>query len=236
MNYLAHFVFNHDVCGLPSDPHFAMGVALPDLWPRFSRRRRIRWQVVRDTRPADEHAAQLRAGLLNHVAVDGRFHALPCFLHWQRELKADTATGGTCTATWDLASHVALEFALDRHLVCRDADLAERFYTQLAACDLGTVEQQVGMLAGVDARGLRRTIGGLLARRYLHRFRSISAVRQALQLVLELGGVRPLPAKGALDELVSTAALLVDPQCVWAGLSAAFAANVHVPEAWPGQG
>jgi hypothetical protein len=231
MNYLAHFVFNHDVCGLPPEPYFAIGVALPDLWPRFSRRRRIRWQIVRDARPADEHAEQLRAGLLNHVAVDRRFHALSCFLQWQRQLKAGTATGGTCAAIWDLASHVALEFALDRHLVCRDADLAERFYTQLAACDLGVVEQQVGTLAGVDARGLRRTIGGLLARRYLHRFRSISAVRQALQLVLELGSVRPLPAKGALNELVSAAALLVDPHCVWAGLLDASAANAQVPEA-----
>ena len=47
MNYLGGYVFNHGVCQVVPEPHFEMGVALPDLWPRFSRGRRIRWECVR---------------------------------------------------------------------------------------------------------------------------------------------------------------------------------------------
>ncbi|GAF97361.1 unnamed protein product, partial [marine sediment metagenome] len=76
MNYLGHYVYNHAICGLDRQPDFVLGVALPDLWPRFSRKRRIRWQAVHAANVRDPQARQLRAGLLNHVAVDRRFHAL----------------------------------------------------------------------------------------------------------------------------------------------------------------
>ena len=46
MNYLSHYVYNHEICGLPCEPYFVMGVALPDLWLRYSRSRRIRWRAL----------------------------------------------------------------------------------------------------------------------------------------------------------------------------------------------
>ena len=57
MNYLAHFVFNHRICGRPLEPYFALGVVLPDLWLRFSRERRIRWRAVQAAQPLVPAAA-----------------------------------------------------------------------------------------------------------------------------------------------------------------------------------
>ncbi len=70
MNYLSHFFFNHTVCGVEPEPYFAMGVLLPDLWLRFSRKRRIRWKAVRAASPTGARGQALRAGLLNHVELD----------------------------------------------------------------------------------------------------------------------------------------------------------------------
>ena len=144
MNYLSHFVFNHEVRDLPCESYFALGVVLPDLWMRFSRKRRIRWKAVRAAEPTNAVGRNLRAGLLNHIEADRLFHTAPVFLRWQRELKERVGADDIHPALVDFLAHAMLELALDHHLLHEDESLLPRFFDVLAGCDAELAAQRVG--------------------------------------------------------------------------------------------
>ena len=216
MNYLGHYVYNHHVGDLPAEPYFVLGVALPDLWPRFSRRRRLRWRAVRAARPRRREARQLRAGLLNHVAADRRFHTCPAFIRWQRTLRVSAATAAPTPPGLDIAAHIAVELALDHVLVRREPSAAERFYDQLACCDVALAEQIVGVLGDVDARGLGVEIRGFVARRFLRRFARCTTLAQVLRYILSLTSFRGGFAFERLCALTESAVRIVEPEKIWA--------------------
>lgn len=218
MNYLGHYVFNHDVCRLQPEPYFVMGVALPDLWPRFSRTRRIRWKCVRAAAPSDPQATRLRAGLLNHTDVDQRFHALPSFLGWQRELKACVPSDGMHPTLVDFLTHIALELTIDQVLLRENPQLADHFFDLLEVCDYAAVESHVGPLAGVSARGLKDLLGSFVGRRFLRHYTRREALIGVMRHTLGLTSIRQLPGDHLLCELLEHATELIDPPTVWGGL------------------
>jgi len=219
MNYLAHFAFNHDICQLEPEPYFVMGVALPDLWPRLSRRRRIRWKCVRAASSSDPRACRLRDGLLNHARTDRRFHALPAFVGWQRDLKTRVATDAVRRALLDFLVHVVLELAMDQHLLRRSPQLADRFYDCLQQCDYPTVEANMAQVAGVNARGLANLLRTFIGRRFMRRYTEPEALFGVVQHVLSLTAVRERPTDGLLREMLQSAAQLVDAATIWNGLA-----------------
>lgn len=218
MNYLSHYVFNHDICDLPRDPPFVMGVALPDLWPRFSRTRRIHWPSVRAADPADRPDAQLRAGLLNHVSADRAFHALPAFLAWQRETRTHARDDAAHPAVLDFVAHVAVELALDHRLVCADADLPRRFYADYDEIAPREVEQRVGPLGRVDATGLGDLIARFRARGFLHQYDSRAGLCDVLHRILRHTRIPAAPAEESIARAVDCAAAISDPAAVWTAL------------------
>jgi len=195
-----------------------MGVALPDLWPRFSRTRRIRWAAVRAARPRVPRTANLRAGLLNHVAADRRFHALTCFQVWQRQIKAAATHDDAHPLVLDFLAHVAVELALDHRLVCTDRLAPDRFYDLLSACELDQVEQRVGVLADVNARGLAPVIRAFIARRFLRRYVSPAALVVVLRRVLRLTTVATGAPDDLLERIVQHTIELADPAAVWGAM------------------
>lgn len=217
MNYLSHFVYNHDVCGLAVEPYFAVGVVLPDLWLRFSRRKRIRWRAVRAAAPRDDTAAQLRAGLLNHVAVDRRFHVAPSFLRWQRELKSAADAPDVHPALIDFVGHMGIELALDQRLLHERPELVERFYGVVSQCDPSVVAARVGELGDVDTRGLDRILAQFFANRFLQRYTELAGLVEVVQIVLGLAEIMP-PREAFLARHLSRAVTLVEPAAVWAEL------------------
>ena len=219
MNYLSHYVFNHQVCGLPAEAHFALAVALPDLWLRFSRKRRIRWKVVRAAQPTEAVDQALRAGLLNHVEIDRRFHVLPLFLQWQARLKAAVNSDGTHPALVDFLAHISLELMLDRQLMVAQPGLVDEFFDLLATCDAQEVARRVGVLGAVDTTGLACIIDFFTSRRFLRHYRTHGGLTDAIRMVLIFAEIPP-PADRLLDELVVRAADLADPAAVWNALSA----------------
>ncbi len=215
MNYLSHYHYNHAVCGRPALPYFVMGVALPDLWSRFSRRKRIRWKSVSAATPRDPVGAPLRAGLLNHIEADRWFHALPAFVRMQRSTRArvemDSAGGGIS----DLLAHLAVELALDHALLRRIPALADEFYDRLAECDSDEVARSAGELGDVDTRGLDAVIDGFVSRRYLREYRRPDGLIEAMQLILSqtaFGGQVP---RGWIERLVCEALRCADPDEIW---------------------
>ncbi|MEW6252755.1 MAG: hypothetical protein AB1716_19135 [Planctomycetota bacterium] len=217
MNYLAHFVFNHQVCGLPADPYFALGVVLPDLWARYSRRKRLRWRAVRAALPADAIDAALQAGLLNHVEVDRRFHTLPLFAQWQAATRAAHNGNGAHPAVLDFVAHMAVELALDHHLLRAKVGLADRLYDLLAMCDPELAAERAGRLGAVDAGGLGPIIRSFVGRRYMHGYVRRDGLVEAIGLVLTAAEI-PVPQADALHAYLGCALELVDPARLWAEL------------------
>ncbi len=219
MNYLSHFVFNHDICGRPAEPYFALGCVLPDLWLRYSRVHRIRWPAVRAAEPTEARDAELRAGLLNHVEVDQRFHALPVFHEWQRRVKSAVERDGQPPALVDFVAHAALELALDHRLLHADPALIERFYGLLEICDTDDVAARVGRLGRVRTDGLADVIRAFFARRFLRHYRTVAGLAAVIRIILRLAHIPPLPDP-LIDAFLFSAVQHVGPTEVWEALRA----------------
>jgi hypothetical protein len=218
MNYLSHFVFNHEVCALPPGPYFVLGVALPDLWLRYSRRRRIRWKAVRAARPQDRVDADLRAGLLNHVEVDGVFHGLPVFAEWQRALRPLCRDGDVHSVLADFLAHMAVELALDQRLLLADPDLPDRFYELLARCDEVLAAERTARLGDVPTDGLAEVIEQFIARGFLRQYGNTAGLVDVVQRVLAFAQL-PAPPVQLLERVLVRAAEIADPQAIWSALT-----------------
>lgn len=218
MNFLSHYYYNHRACGRPADPDFVMGVALPDLWSRFSRRRRIHWKSVRGAAPSGRAQRQLRAGLLNHAEADRRFHLLPDFLRWQVQVAraADGQPGHPFVR--EFLAHVAIELALDHRLLRENPGLGEEFYTRLEFCRIHELEGRVAELARVDARGLAARVRDFLTHRFVCRYADPRALQHALADVLALTSVRERPSAGVMARMLDCAIEIVAPRRVWEAL------------------
>jgi hypothetical protein len=218
MNYLSHFVYNHEIRGLAATPYFAMGVVLPDLWLRFSRRRRLRWRAVRAAEPMDPVGASLRAGLLNHVEVDRSFHGLPTFLLWQQALKVGVNGSDVHPALVDFVAHVAIELVMDHHLVRAAPARVERFYELLAGCDPGVVAQRVAVLGAVKTHGLEDVVRRFVERRFLRHYRAREGLADVVRILLALAQMPAVPEL-VLERVFTRAVRLVRPGAIWAALA-----------------
>jgi hypothetical protein len=218
MNFLAHYYYNHHVRRLEPDPYFVMGVALPDFWARFSRKRRIRWKHVERARPAEPDQVRLRAGLLNHAEVDRRFHLLPCFLQWQRDIRARVADEHVGSILGDFLAHIAVELVMDQRLLRGQPELADTFYAQLEACDASAVELHAGVLAGVNTLGLADIVRAFVARRFLQRYASRDGLVDIVFRVLNLTTVRELPPAATVSAFMARADEVIRPAQVWKAL------------------
>ena len=215
MNFLSHYVFNRDVCKLTQGPYFVMGVALPDLWPRFSRTRRLNWSAVRGFQASDAIDVDLRAGLLNHIAADHLFHGLPAFARWQRELKGRVDAGDVCGATLEFLCHVTIELVMDRQLMASEPQLADTFYDCLELCNLAIVERRVGIIGSVDSLGLSEILRRFVDRRYLQRYATDEGLLHVVRRLLDITSIEDELPDRFLVELFSAAGDIIELQVVW---------------------
>lgn len=219
MNYLGHFILNHEVCNAALRPYFVAGVALPDLWTRYSRKKRLHWPSVLAADPDTRDAADLRCGLLNHVAVDKRFHLSPTFLRWLRAVRAHAPEAERGAIVVDFAAHVAIELTLDHKLALRRPDRAEQFYDTLLACDPQRLADTAGSLGRVDTAGLAREVSDFVRRRFVPHFARRETIAAVLHYVLSLSRVRPLPTDQTQQRLIAAALEIVDPDALWPELT-----------------
>lgn len=226
MNYLAHYVWNHRIRDLAPDPAFVLGAALPDLWLRYSRRRRLRWRVIEAARPADPQESRLRAGLLSHMHADRDFHALPVFAAWQRDVRNRVAPlpaeppGGIHPILIDFLIHAALELALDHHLLRAEPGLVGEFYGHVGRCDARWAAAAVGRLAAVETTGLDDVITAFVRRRFLSRYDTPAGLVEVLRIILSLADAPPVP-EPLLTAIADLACATADPRVVWSDLRAA---------------
>ena len=117
----------------------------------------------------------------------------------------------------DFVAHVSVELALDHHLVRREPELAERFYTALQDCDAAIVEREAGQLGAVDASGLGDEVRAFVARRFAPRYRDEAVLTGVLQYILSLTRV-PGPAPETLGRAIAAAIAVVEPDALWVAL------------------
>jgi hypothetical protein len=216
MNFISHFYFNHYVQDIPPTPHFVLGVTLPDLWPQLSRKRRLKWGMIEAQAPLGGRQGALRAGLLNHVAADRVFHVADCFVRWQRAVKREVAeTTDVYHLLADFAAHLAVELALDHHLVRARPEVADQYYAVLGdACD-ARVEADVAAVGHVDASGLARLLGAFLRRRTFCGFADPEALYATARFVIGLTSLADRLTDGLVERAVDAAIRGVDPAQLW---------------------
>ena len=214
MNFLSHYAFNHHVARLDRDAWFVMGVAIPDLWTRFSRKQRIRWKQVRAAQPPSQPTQRLRAGLLNHAEADRVFHVAPRFLRWQRAVKQAVATD-IHPAVFDFLTHVAVELAMDHHLVCDDPALPQRFYDDMCGCDFARVERSTAALTAADTAGFAALIQRFVDRQFLAFYHELDALADILGRVLALTVVKQPAPPTLLTAIMHRASEIVRPDEIW---------------------
>lgn len=219
MNYLSHYYYNHRICGLPREPFFVAGVMLPDLWSRFSRSRRIRWRAVRRAEPENAAGQALRAGLINHVEVDSRFHTMPTFLGWQRTLRNDTPLEDTHTAVAYFLAHICIELTMDQMLLELEPRLADEFYARLERLDFASVETEAGEIGDVDARGLREVLAGFVDRHYLPHYVEQAALFHVVHHILSLTTIESVPPARMIYGMLDGARRIVDLDAIWTELN-----------------
>lgn len=81
------------------------------------------------TEPA---AAYLRAGVLNHLRADAAFHRHAEFERRVREVTPRVAALWPQFRHATMAAHILVEMMLDRFLLQRDGQMAERYYANFA--------------------------------------------------------------------------------------------------------
>lgn len=216
MHFVAHYWWNHRVGDLPERPYFALGVALPDLWSRYSRERRIHWRTVQRFQPPDEWRFDLRAGLLNHIQADKYFHASPSFLRWQHELKAEHREREDIhSAVLDLVTHVALELALDHHLIGQEPSIAAHYYDVLGECDVARVEAQLQPMVRAESTGVGDVVRGFIERRFLSQFGDVEALVGVLELILSLPRVDASAPHDIAATVMRRAVQIANPAAIW---------------------
>jgi hypothetical protein len=185
MNYLSHYFFNRS----RADPHFHVGVAVPDMLSSFQRRCRPDFdkaqQLIGETK-----SGPLRSfyeGLLNHETGDRLFHSSVYFKEQSQILKAELQElrfEGIRVRMWFLA-HIALEILLDYRFIRQSPSLIEDFYDQFQTCRASWIEKSVrtALKRPQSGQGFEAYTKMFLKSRFLEHYKSFDGVTEAVRRV-----------------------------------------------------
>lgn len=128
MNFLSHYYLGRH----KEDPHFTLGLVLPDLARNNDKALRFRDGVLEaaSTSNAMKH---LHEGVQFHHLTDHLFHNSPYFEEKSQELKAILLKYPfqSLKKHYHFLAHIALELMLDRMLLKEDPQLCDQFYISL---------------------------------------------------------------------------------------------------------
>jgi hypothetical protein len=133
MHFLSHYYTE-----LPAgDPLFVVGLAIPDLTPRFTKAYNL--NIVKHT-PYTSHALkQIHLGIVNHFEADKRFHGSPLFVqHVTYAIQSFLQAGlNRQRLRLSVIAHIAVEMMLDRKIIQQDATICTRYYSLIEQADEG---------------------------------------------------------------------------------------------------
>lgn len=185
MNYLAHGHRHLD------RPWVLAGTALPDWLSVADRRSRL---VPPDEAPADPQAADLLAGVRQHLADDERFHGAPAFLALEQELTLALRAlhADEPRQRSRFLAHVLVEQLLDAWLMARDPQLLPRYFAALDALDGRRLGAHCAPWLSRPAIHLEHTLERFRQTRFLEGYRRDDHLAERLAGVARRVGLPPL--------------------------------------------
>jgi hypothetical protein len=194
MNYFAHGVRFLD------RPYFLAGTALPDWLSVVDRRVRLRARQVHPFAVGSGGpAAELAAGVLQHLDDDDWFHNTPAFAVASAQLtilirQALPADDGHRPA---FLGHILTEMLLDAVLIEREPERLTRYYAALSQLDAGLVEAAVNCMARRTTDRLAAFILLFVNERFLLDYLDTPRLLFRLNQIMRRVTLNPLPAEFA---------------------------------------
>lgn len=191
MNYFAHGMRFVD------RPYFLAGTALPDWLSVVDRRVRLRAKNVQPFADgSDTPAAQLAAGVLQHLDDDAWFHKTAAFAVASAEL---TVLFRDALPTDDghrpaFLGHILTEMLLDAVLIDRDPPALAAYYAAFDRLDAGFVADSVNRMAPQSTEYLRKFIPLFVRERFLADYRDPNRLLFRLNQIMRRVKLNPLPA------------------------------------------
>jgi hypothetical protein len=199
MNYFAHGIRFLD------RPYFLAGTALPDWLSIADRRVRLRARSVHPfSNGAGTPAAEIAAGVLQHLADDAWFHKTPAFAVASAEMtvllrRALPADDGHRPA---FLGHILTEILLDAVLIeCHPARLAG-YYSALSQLDGRLIEQTVNSMSRFSTDRLAQLVPLFVEERFLEDYGDSRRLLHRLNQIMRRVKLSQLPAglEPALEE------------------------------------
>jgi hypothetical protein len=173
VNFLAHYYFDHR----KGDPHFNLGLLLPDLVRNFSPGSKLKLAGVRSV---GKDEGSLLDGSLQHADSDKIFHSWSGF-HEMMGLVTSSIRekNDQIDKDWFIA-HILVELVLDQYLLKIESDLAKRLYTDFEMLDMAVIQS---FLARNDLPNFERFeigMGHFMRVRYLEKYQETASIIFAL--------------------------------------------------------
>jgi hypothetical protein len=199
MNYFAHAIRFLD------RPYFMAGTALPDWLSVVDRRVRLR---ARHVAPfcdgTGTPAAELAAGVLQHLEDDAWFHKTAAFavasaqltVLFRDSLPADDRHRPA------FLGHILTEMLLDAVLIERHPGRLSGYYAALAQVDAATIEDSANSMARHATDRLKVFIPMFTRERFLPDYLDSNRLLFRLNQIMQRVRLNPLPAgfRSSLDE------------------------------------
>lgn len=173
MNFLAHYFFDHR----KANPHFNLGLLLPDLVRNFEPG--VRLKLVGASFDGLLERSILD-GCLQHTDTDKIFHAWSGFHKMMAEVTTIVRNAEhDIDKDWFVA-HILVELVMDHFLTLKHTDLANRLYTDFEQLDMTVVQS---FLARNNLPNFERFESGFdkfMTIRYLDKYQDIASIVFAL--------------------------------------------------------
>jgi len=194
MNYFAH--------ALPflDRPYFVAGTAVPDWLAVADRKVRLRSKHVEAfLDDADPCAAEVAAGILQHLRDDARFHATRAFAETSLELtvRLRDALGGETGLRPAFLGHLLVELLLDAALVADDPSRLTEYCRVLEEVDAQWVEAAVNRMAPRPTERLAAFIDLFRRERILWDYLEDGKLMVRLNQIMRRVRLEPLPGEFA---------------------------------------
>jgi hypothetical protein len=191
VNYFAHAIRFLD------RPYFLAGTALPDWLSVVDRRVRLRArQVAPFSDGTGTPAAELAAGVLQHLEDDAWFHKTPAFavasakltVLFRQSLPADDGHRPA------FLGHILTEMLLDAVLIERHPERLTGYYAALAKVDAATIEDSTNRMARHTTNRLKGFIPLFTRERFLPDYLDSKRLLYRLNQIMQRVRLNPLPA------------------------------------------
>ena len=190
MNYFAHGMRYTD------RPYFLAGTAIPDWLSVVDRKVRVRGQHVKPLADGSgEAAAELAAGVLQHLDDDQWFHNSAAFYETSGELTRlfRERLAGEDGYRSGFLGHIVTELLLDGVLVERNPLLLDAYYDALLSIDPAIIEQSVNRMARKSTSRLAALIPRFIDEQFLRDYSDPPRLAFRLNQVLRRIKLKQLP-------------------------------------------